>query len=359
MHGRTLASILLSACLLMGGSEAAAQCDTVSLLFIGDVMSHGPQVSAALRAGGDRDNPVDFDYSACFRHLQSRFDAADFVVANMEFPCGVAPYTGFPQFSAPRSLAEAARRAGIDLFLTANNHICDKGRAGMDSTYTIYTRMGVPFTGMYRGDGEEYEQNPLIVDIKGFHVAFINFTYGTNGLPVPDHWRVNLLDSVRVKAAVERAHERHADLVVALPHWGLEYHLDPSAEQEAWARMLFSWGVDAVIGSHPHVVQPARFDPPRALAYSLGNFMSNQSDTFTQIGMLYELSVVRDVPGGKARIAGAVPTYLWCSRHGMYENNYTVFPILEMVGTRDQWLDGREYDKMVREWEALKQKFGL
>lgn len=357
MRGRTLASIFLSACLLIGGSEAAAQCDTVSLLFIGDVMSHGPQVAAARRAAGRADSTA-FDYSACFRHLKDRFAAADFVVANMEFPCGVAPYTGFPQFSAPRTLAEEARRAGVDLFLTANNHICDKGRAGMDSTYTLYTRMGVPFTGMYRSEGEEYYQNPLIIDIKGFRVAFINFTYGTNGLPVPEHWRVNLLDSARVKAAVERAHERRAELVVALPHWGLEYHLDPSAEQQAWAQMLFRWGVDAVIGSHPHVVQPARFDPPHALAYSLGNFMSNQSDPYTQIGMLYELVVVRD---GRAevRIADAVPTYLWCSRHGMYEQNYTVFPILEMIGTRDAWLDAREYDKMVREWEALQRKFGL
>ena len=231
MSGRILASILLSACLVMGGSEAAAQRDTVSLLFIGDVMSHSPQVTAAQKPGSDRNDPASFDYSACFRHLKDRFEAADFVVANMEFPCGVAPYTGFPQFSAPRSLAEEARRAGVDLFLTANNHICDKGRAGMDSTYAIYARMGVPFTGIYRGDGGEYAQNPLIINIKGFHVAFINFTYGTNGLPVPDHWRVNLLDSVRVKAAVERARERRADLVIALPHWGLEYHLDPSAEQ--------------------------------------------------------------------------------------------------------------------------------
>lgn len=358
MGGRILSSILLAACLLMGGSEAAAQCDTVSLLFIGDVMSHSPQVTASLKSGGDRTDPADFDYSACFRHLKDRFEAADFVVANMEFPCGVAPYTGFPQFSAPRSLAEEALRAGVDLFLTANNHICDKGRAGMDSTYTIYTRLGVPFTGMYRSEGEEYFRNPLILDIKGFRVAFINFTYGTNGLPVPEHWHVNLLDSSRVKAAVTRARERRADLVVALPHWGLEYHLEPSAEQVAWAQMLFRWGVDAVIGSHPHVVQPARFDPPHALAYSLGNFMSNQSDTYTQIGMLYELVLVRE-NRGKARIAAADPTYLWCSRRGMYEKNYTVFPILEMLGTRDQWLDGREYDKMVREWEALKLKFGL
>lgn len=349
--------VLLTLLLIAGGIHAR-QADTVRIVFIGDVMSHGPQVTAALKPGGDRSDPASFDYSSYFRHVQDRFDAADFVVANMEFPCGVSPYSGYPQFSAPRSLAEEARRAGIDLFLTANNHICDKGRAGMDSTYVIYSRMAVPFTGMYRSEGEEYEQNPLIIDIKGVRVAFINFTYGTNGLPVPEHWHVNLLDSAHVKAAVARAREREAGLIVALPHWGLEYHLEPSAQQKEWVQMLLRSGVDAVIGSHPHVVQPARFEPPHAVAYSLGNYVSNQSDPFTQIGMLYELVVVSDGTG-KARIADAFPTYLWCSRHGMYEKNYTVFPILDWIGSRDSWLDKREYDKMVREWEALKLKFGL
>ena len=169
----------LSACPAVQG----AQPDTVRIVFIGDVMSHGPQLTAALRRGGDRSNPADFDYSACFRHVRDRFDRADFVVANMEFPVGVVPYSGYPLFSAPQSLAREARRSGIGLFLAANNHICDKGRAGLDSTYAVYSRLDVPFTGFYRSEGEEFENNPLIINIKGIDVAFINFTYGTNGMP--------------------------------------------------------------------------------------------------------------------------------------------------------------------------------
>ena len=358
MNRNVAVLLLLACCLVMSRTDATAQADTVRLVFIGDVMSHGPQVTAALKPGGDRADPASFDYSSYFRYVKDRFDAADYVVANMEFPCGITPYSGFPQFSAPRSLAEEAHRAGIDLFLTANNHICDKGRAGIDSTYTIYTRMGVPFTGIFRSEGEEYLKNPLIVNIKGISIAFINFTYGTNGLPVPAPWRVNGLDSVRVKEAIGRAREKNAALIVALPHWGLEYHLEPSAQQQEWVKMLLRNGVDAVIGTHPHVVQPTRFDPPHAVAYSLGNYVSNQSDPYTQIGMLYELVVVGD-GRGKAVIVDAFPTYLWCSRHGMYERNYTVFPILEWIGTRESWIDKREYDKMVREWEALRKKFDL
>ena len=344
----------LSACPAVQG----AQPDTVRIVFIGDVMSHGPQLTAALRRGGDRSNPADFDYSACFRHVRDRFDRADFVVANMEFPVGVVPYSGYPLFSAPQSLAREARRNGIGLFLAANNHICDKGRAGLDSTYAVYSRIEVPFTGFYRSEGEEFENNPLIINIKGIDVAFINFTYGTNGMPVPEPWRVNRLDSVHVKQVVARARQRKADLIVALPHWGTEYQLLPDAGQRQWADLLFRLGVDAVIGSHPHVVQPARFDPPHAVAYSLGNFMSNQSDVNTQIGMLYEIAVARQ-RDGKAVLVEAVPTYLWCSHRGMLEENYTVIPITDWIGRRDEWRDRSDYDKMVREWEALQKKFSL
>ena len=350
-------TMLLLLCLMQALSAWAARPDTIRIVFIGDVMSHGPQVTAALRSGGDRDNPADFDYSDCFRHVQDRFDAADFVVANMEFPCGVTPYTGFPQFSAPQSLAYEAQRVGIDLFLTANNHICDKGRAGMDSTYAIYSRMGIPFTGMYRSEGEEYLNNPLIVSIKGHNIAFINFTYGTNGLPVPRPWHVNLLDSTHVKAVIDRAKARGADLIVALPHWGEEYHLVPSESQRRWAAFLHRNGVAAIVGSHPHVVQPALFEPPFATAYSLGNFMSNQSDVNTQIGMLYELVLTDD--GDGLAIAEAIPTYTWCSRRRMLEANYTVIPIRDWIGRRDDWLDKSDYDKMLREWTALQTKFNL
>ena len=348
-----LLPLLLACCL----RAHAGTPDTIRIVFIGDVMSHGPQVTAALRSGGNRNNPDDFDYSSYFKHILPRIEAADFAVANMEFPIGITPYSGYPQFSAPQSLAYEAQRSGIDLFLTANNHICDKGRAGIDSTYVVYSRMGIPFTGVYRSEGEEYENNPLIVDIRGIRVAFINFTYGTNGLPVPPPWRVNLLDKEHVKTVVQRAHDRKADLIVALPHWGLEYHLEPSLQQREWVQMLFDLGVDSVIGGHPLVVQPTLFEPPHAVAYSLGNYVSNQSDVNTQIEMLYELVVVSD--GYRTAIADAFPTYLWCSRHGGLEKNYTVIPILEWIGRRDEWLDRRDYDKMVREWEALRKHFNL
>lgn len=356
---RSLRNMLL---LLVGLAQclaaAAEQPDTVRIVFIGDVMSHGPQVTAALRPGGNPANPADFDYSSYFQYVRPWFDAADLVVANMEFPVGVQPYSGYPFFSAPPALPEEARRSHVSVFLTANNHLCDRGRVGLDSTYICYSRMGVPFTGFYRSEGEEYETDPLIVLVKGHRIALANFTYGTNGLPVPAPYHINRLDSTHIREVLARGRARGAEYLIALPHWGEEYQLTPNASQRRWAELFFREGADAIVGAHTHVVQPLEMTAEgRPVAWSLGNFVSNQPFPYSQIGMLLSLTLVCDREG--IRVSDLQPTYLWCSRHGMYERNYTVFPILNMIGTRDAWLDRSEYDKMVREWEDLKKKFGL
>lgn len=336
----------------------AQSADTVRLAFIGDVMSHHPQVTAALRAGADPAADSSYDYSDCFKYVRPFFDSADFVVANMEFPVGVRPYTGYPQFSAPPAAAYETLRSGVDLFLAANNHICDKGLAGMDSTYTIYSRMGVPFTGFYRSEGEELEKYPLTVSVKGIRIAIINFTYGTNGLPVPAPYRVSTMDTASVRAAVERAREQKADYIIAMPHWGEEYHLDFNASQKWWAEFLCQCGVDAIIGGHPHVVQAVESSPCPVTVWSLGNFVSNMSVPNAQIGMLFEMKLVRD-DNGSVRAVDPEPTYLWCARKGMLEPNYVVLPIKDWIGRRDEFRVKEEYDKMEREWESVKRKFGI
>ncbi|MCR5710243.1 MAG: CapA family protein [Bacteroidales bacterium] len=355
---RIPALLLLAAIGLASASMAAAQTDTVRLVFIGDVMSHGPQVTAALRPGGNPADKSDYDYSSYFQYVRPWFREADLVVANMEFPVGVRPYSGYPFFSAPPALPEEARRSCVSVFLTANNHLCDRGRTGLDSTYIQYSLLGVPFTGFYRSEGEEYENDPLILNVRGHHIALANFTYGTNGLPVPQPYRINQLDSTHIREVLRRGRARGAEFIIALPHWGEEYQLTPNASQRSWADLFFREGADAIVGAHTHVVQPVESMPDgRPVAWSLGNFISNQPFPYSQIGMLLSLTLVCDAEG--IRVAEVRPTYLWCSRHGMYEKNYTVFPITDWIGTRDRWIDPSEYDKMIREWEAVKRKFNL
>ncbi|MDD2595225.1 MAG: CapA family protein [Bacteroidales bacterium] len=346
---------LFSSVLLFG--QAA---DTTRIVFIGDVMAHTLQLNTALISECDSSLSDSYDFGTYFKYLQPQFDSADFVVANMEFPCGVTPFSGYPAFSAPYSLPIEAKKSGIDLFLTANNHICDKGIEGLDSTYNFYSSLGVNFTGLYKSEEDERKNNPLILTINDISVTFVNFTYGVNGVGrnIPEPYKVNLMDTLHVKEVIGRAKERGAELVVALPHWGEEYYLDYSQTQKEWRDFLYACGADVIIGTHPHVVQKTEYDGLHAIAYSLGNFISNMSIVYGQIGMVYEMRLIREEDNTISILPPHI-RYVWCARGGKLEENYTVIPILDFIEKKDAFMVDAEYRKMKREWDAIVKKFKL
>lgn len=327
--------------------------DTVSILFIGDIMQHRQQLHSALTAGEDSLSAYSYDYSSYFRHVSPFIEGADYAVANMEFCLGGPPYTGYPSFSAPESLADEASEAGIDLFLCANNHICDKGRRGLVSSFEKYSATGIPFTGIYRDSSDEAINNPFIAEIKGIRVAFLNFTYGTNGIKVPEPFKVNMMDRESVLEAIGRAEERQADIIIALPHWGQEYTTVPDRTQKEWADFLLENGVDAVIGSHPHVVQPVEFP----VVYSLGNFVSNMSLKNTELGMMFRLDIAV-TGGGQALVSGGEAIPVWCSRPGGFGDKYTVLPVKEFLDKEELFSGKHNFHKMKETYNRLKPLFG-
>ncbi len=360
---RLAALVTLPVVLLFPQARPAAQvtgADTVRILFVGDLMAHLPQTSAAYVAG-DRKDPSSYDYDACFRYVSRSVRDADFAVINMESPVGAPPYSGYPLFSAPSSLPAAACKCGFDLFLQANNHICDRGAAGVESSLSFFEETGALHTGLWRS-GEE--AGPLYVRIHGLNVAFVNFSYSTNGLPVPKGYHVALLQDEEVRSMISRARGK-ADFVIVLPHWGEEYELSDNAVQRSWEKLFYECGADVVVGAHPHVVQPVVCYTPATgsgrspgrisniTAYSLGNFLSNMTRPYSQIGMMFTLNLVI-TPRGKAEIIEPDVEYLWCARAGTLEDNYTVAPIRGLIGNPGLFRDRAEYDKMKQEWELLK-----
>lgn len=293
-----------------------------------------------------------YDYSSYFAHVQHFIDEADFTVANMEFCLGGPPYTGYPSFSAPEALAEEAAEAGIDLFLCANNHICDKGRRGLVSSLEKYGKIGVPVTGVYRDSLDEQKHNPYIAELGGVRVAFINFTYGTNGIRVPEPFIVNMMDKEKVREAFVRAREMEADIIIALPHWGQEYTTVPDSRQREWAEFLLECEADAVIGSHPHVVQPVEFP----VAYSMGNFISNMSLRNTELGLMIILKIAV-TSYGDSYVAGLEAVPVWCSRPGGYGDGYTVLPVREFLDRKEEFRSGYNYTKMKDTYNRLKTLF--
>lgn len=340
--------------------------DTATLVFLGDVMMHREQIDRARQADGT------YDFGTYFKNLEKYLQKADVTIANMEFTLAGKPYTGYPSFSAPDNFPDEAADAGVDIFLTANNHILDKGKKGIERTLGLYSRMErereIQFTGSARDAREDSLRNPLIIAAKGIRIALLNFTYGTN-LSIPESWpKVHRIDTTTLSQAIQRAKTSGVDYIIALPHWGTEYVLRHNEEQRELANWLAGKGCDAIVGSHPHVVQNIEIlalpsedgigtrDVP--VAYSLGNVISNMSAVNTRIGMLLTLRIVTDA-NGKRCMLPPEPTFTWCARPGTLTPGYTTIPIREYVGKRQKWLAESDYMNMMYSYQRVKNLTGI
>ena len=324
--------------------------DTLTVCFLGDVMMHAQQLETACRGNGR------YDFSSYFSLIEDSIRDADLAVANMEFTLGGEPYSGYPSFSAPDSYATYLADTGFDIFLAANNHILDKGSEGAARTADIYRTLeeeyGIRFTGLASSEKERSGNYPLILRRKGISVALLNFTYGTN-LGATAHWpKTNYLGK---RQEVTRAFEasREADVVIALPHWGPEYILTHSESQEKTAEWLIELGADLIVGAHPHVVQDTASINGVTVIYSLGNAVSNMSAKDTQLELMAKVSIVR-YENGYISMLPVELTWLWCSRPGGFTDDYTVVPIEEYIGRKDEWIGGWDYDKMMSTYERIR-----
>ena len=320
--------------------------DTLEICILGDMMMHTAQIENA------RTDARGYDFSSYFMHLEDKIKSADIAIANMEYTLAGQPYTGYPAFSAPEAYATYLEGLGIDVFLTANNHIFDKGAAGADRTIDEFRKLGVSITGIAK-DQQMYDHAfPLILECKGASIAMLNVTYGTN-IGSGKEWPkvLRLSDKEDMAAVLSKADS--CDFVLVLPHWGTEYQLYHSASQEKDARWLIEHGADAIIGAHPHVIQDIQEIDGVPVFYSLGNAVSNMSATNTQMELMVTLRIVR-YHNGNIKLLEPEYELLWCSRPGGYSNRYTVLPVEEFIGTRDRWHGPWEYDKMMETRKRIK-----
>lgn len=272
------------------------ESDTASLkiIFCGDLMGHGGQIKAAQTADG-------YDYSPCFQFIEGYLKSADLAMANFELTLAGPPYSGYPQFSSPDQVLVDANNAGFGLFTTVNNHCMDSGKEGFLRTLNVFDSLGVAHLGTYRDTMERQANHPLMMDLKGFRLAFLTYTYGTNEIPVPAPLVANMIDTTVMVDDLEEARMMGAEYVITLIHWGIEYDTLANKKQRSLAQFLLSHGSDIVIGGHPHVVQDATMDAlpdndktPEIVVYSMGNLISNQRFRNTDGGIMIELDLRRD-----------------------------------------------------------------
>ena len=212
-------------------------------------------------------------------------------------------YSGFPAFGTPLQVGESALKAGFNMAACATNHAMDKGMAGINTTAAFYEANGIPYLGIQSADHPAYEPFRLIT-VNGVRLALFDYTYGTNGIRIPAAFphAVHLLQDPAVISADLSAGRNAADAVIVFVHWGTEYQPSPDEKQLFWKQLFLESGVDVVVGTHPHVLQPMqveeREDGHRMLIYySLGNLVSRQDRHESSIGGMAEFSIERNAEG--------------------------------------------------------------
>lgn len=276
-----------------------AEEQEIKLMFVGDIMGHGPQIKSAEIVKEEV-----YDYRPCFEYVRPILQEADLAIGNLEVTLpGKPPYHGWPNFRSPDDLADGLWYAGFDLLTTSNNHSNDAGKNGVINTIKTLKEKGFYHTGTYRNALEKDLTHPLIVYKKGFKLAFLNYTYGTDLKKHRPPTVVNLIDPTQMRKDLRIARRMKADAIFVLIHWGREYEIEESSAQREMAMELLEWGADLVIGSHPHVVQPIVEYPmknkkglrkTKLVSYSLGNFISNQKKTNTDGGIILEIDLVKN-----------------------------------------------------------------
>lgn len=318
-YSHRMLELLTLLCSLVCGTDCA------ELVFAGDAMQHQRQIDAARQSDGS------LDYSPYFKSLAPYISSADYAVVNLEAPLGGAPYSGYPMFCAHDNYVTALTDAGFDLILSANNHILDRRDKGLVRTIDTFERLGVPWLGIYRDVDHRRSVLPFIRDINGFRIAFLNYTYGTNGITKRTPVAIDYIDKELIAADVAAAREAGAEMIAVCIHWGDEYKLVQNAAQERMADWLDSLGVEMIIGGHPHVIQPMMLEEsphtgrPVLKVYSLGNFISAMRTADTRGGAMVRVRLGRDLEG-KAVIKGATCRLVMTEQPGAGHRNFRLWP---------------------------------
>ncbi|MCQ2196384.1 MAG: CapA family protein [Bacteroidaceae bacterium] len=310
--------------------ETKYQPKTLSLLFVGDLMQHGVQYKAALRAGQGKT----YDYEEVFRYVKDEISSVDVAIGNFETTTAGGTPSTYPQFNAPDEYMYACKDAGFDILLTANNHSCDKASKGITRTIEMCDSLGLPHVGTYVDQAERDREYPYILEKNGFRIALLCYTYGTNGIAVPKPHIVNQIDTLQMRKDLDKAKQQNPDAIIAFVHWGVEHALLPNQGQKDLADWMFKNGVTHIIGGHPHVVQPievrdGKDGKKHLLAYSLGNYVSNMSKPNNDGGLMVKMTLTKTAETPDSTFLSDYGySITWVSRPVMSGHvNYRIYPV--------------------------------
>lgn len=293
----------------------------VKLTLAGDLVMHSQLNSEVLQPDGS------YDYSLLFEDVEHYVSEADYALCCLEASMtGTPPWTGYPMFTVPDDLAYSLKDVGFDLINMASNHSMDGWKAGIDRTLDVLDEAGLDHVGTYRTQAERDENNGILVkEINGVSFAFLDYTYGTNGIPVDGfEYAVNIYNHDYMTTLVDvnydmldadmaAARALGTDIIAVSVHWGAEYLTAANGYQRDLADYFFEQGADLVIGGHPHVPEPIEIreieNPDGTtrtgfLCYCLGNLLSCQTRQYTDLSAMVQLELTKDPVTGETELTG-------------------------------------------------------
>ena len=344
-------------CLFFFGKNASAQTHSdstskINLLFVGDIMGHDPQIESA-----EITKNKSYNYEPCFQYVKPIIDQADLAIANLEVTLpGKPPYRGYPNFRSPNELALALRLAGFDMLVTANNHSNDAGKKGVINTISTVKDYGFYQTGTFKNQAERELFYPLIIYKNDFKIAFLNYTYGTNGIKTLPPVIVNYIDEKLIEKDMKLAQQLQPDAIIVITHWGKEYKYIENEKQRKLAKKIFNWGADLIIGMHPHVVQPIRemeilqkdsTIKKTLVTYSLGNFISGQTTPNTEGGFMFEITLEKDKKTNQVTLGEHhyIPVWRYVYQDSKKKSTYFALPISAFENGNEGWIGMDEENK--------------
>ena len=343
----------------MAVPEEPVRLRTAHIRAVGDLMMHKKQLEIAKQKDGS------YDFHPQYEMIAGALGDADYTIANLETTVGKyknMAYSGFPMFNAPESYLDAVKDAGVDFLTLANNHMLDRYFDGMTHTVELVDQWGFDHGGAYRTPEEQ--DAPVVVDVNGIRIGMLCYTQMTNGMERycktdPKVFGIDYLDSKTFASDVQKLRDAGAEVVIAMPHWGQEYKRKPEANTVALAKKLVAAGVDVVLGSHPHMVQPVEYVTVETedgqtrtglVAYSLGNFISNMVVQYTDSGIILDFTIREKQEGGFEIVdVGVVPVFCW--RRG---NMIQALSSLQYYDEKPEGMDSSRYNRMRASYRELR-----
>ena len=313
-----------------------------------------------------------YDFVPYFSMIGDTLSKSDYTMLNIDASLrkGKYGYSGYPQFTTPPVILQVVKNVGVDMITMCNNHMLDGYCDGLVESVGHVEAAGLDHVGGFVDEADS--KTPEVYTINGIRVGFVCYTHSTNTME--DHcderskFLVKRFKNADFKADVDAARAAGAEVVVAVAHWGDEYHREPDSDQQYWAKKLVAAGADLIIGGHPHMVQPAEYitatdsngvSHTALCVYSIGNFLTQHRSQYTDSGIVFEFTLAEQADGTIAVTApGYVPVYVWTFKNAAGADDYRVLPTGVYMNNRPDGMSDEQYNRMRETWNETTSLMG-